>query len=257
MKNDNDKLDDLELEIVDLEEPEEEPAETNADEAAAEEIEEAEEEIPIEEEEDLVMIDLDEEGMRTVQAAGRQAGEAGKAESSVKKEVISTVLYMAFVMCIVLLFLKFVAQRTCVNGDSMNDTLQSGDNLMVDKLSYRFKDPERFDIIVFPYEHQENTYYIKRIIGLPGETVQVQDGKIYINGEVLDEPYGKEEMDHPGIAVEPIRLADDEYFVLGDNRNNSSDSRDPSVGNIHRDKIVGKAFIRIWPLSEFGLLKHQ
>lgn len=178
-------------------------------------------------------------------------------EYSVLREIIGTVVYMAVVMCVILLFIKFVAQRTCVDGTSMNDTLQDGDNLMVDKLSYRFKDPERFDIIVFPYEHKENTYYIKRIIGLPGETVQVKSGKIYIDGEVMEEPYGKEPMEYAGIAGEPIRLSEDEYFVLGDNRNNSSDSRDPSVGNIHREKIVGKAFIRIWPLSEFGILKHQ
>lgn len=178
-------------------------------------------------------------------------------KNSMLREIIGTIVYMAVVMCVILLFIKFVAQRTCVDGTSMNDTLQHGDNLMVDKLSYRFTDPDRFDIIVFPYEHKENTYYIKRIIGMPGETVQVKDGKIYINGEVLEEPYGKEPMEYPGIADEPITLAEDEYFVLGDNRNNSSDSRDPSVGNIHRERIVGKAFIRIWPLDEFGILKHQ
>lgn len=207
-----------------------------------------------EEKEELEIIELDEKN------EGGEAPEEKKEpeqEYSLKKEIISTVLYMAAVMCVIMLFIQFVAQRTCVDGDSMNDTLQSGDNLMVDKLSYRFKEPERYDIIVFPYEHKENTYYIKRIIGLPGETVQVKDGMVYINGEVQTEPYGKEAMLYAGTAGEPFTLADDEYFVLGDNRNNSSDSRDPSVGNIHRDKIVGKAFIRIWPLSEFGLLKHQ
>lgn len=207
--------------------------------------------------EELEMISLDDENNEKKCEEKRMRKEPEKKEVSVAREMISTVIYMAFVMCAVLLFLRFVAQRTCVNGDSMNDTLQSGDNLMVDKLSYRFKDPERFDIIVFPYEHQENTYYIKRIIGLPGETVQVKNGSIYIDGELLTEPYGKEPMERAGIAGEPVKLAQDEYFVLGDNRNNSSDSRDPSVGNIHRDRIVGKAFIRIWPLDEFGILKHQ
>lgn len=207
--------------------------------------------------EELEMISLDDENNEKKCEEKRMRKEPKKKEVSVAREMISTVIYMAFVMCAVLLFLRFVAQRTCVNGDSMNDTLQSDDNLMVDKLSYRFKDPERFDIIVFPYEHQENTYYIKRIIGLPGETVQVKNGSIYIDGELLTEPYGKEPMERAGIAGEPVKLAQDEYFVLGDNRNNSSDSRDPSVGNIHRDRIVGKAFIRIWPLDEFGILKHQ
>ena len=139
----------------------------------------------------------------------------------------------------------------------MNNTLQDGDNLIVDKISYRFKDPERFDIIVFPYQYQEDTFYIKRIIGLPGETVQIEDGIIYIDGEVLEESYGKEIMNSAGIASQPIELGEEEYFVLGDNRNNSRDSRDPSVGKIKEDQIIGKAFIRIWPLNKFGILKHQ
>lgn len=199
--------------------------------------------------EELEIVELDERA--------KDEREPEVKNASVMKEIIGTVIYMAVVMCVIMLFIKFVAQRTCVDGSSMNDTLQDGDNLMVDKLSYRFMDPERYDIIVFPYEHKENTYYIKRIIAMPGETVQVKDGMVYINGKVQIEPYGKEAMQYPGIAGEPITLGEDEYFVLGDNRNNSSDSRDPGVGNIHRDKIVGKAFIRIWPLNKFGLLRHQ
>lgn len=178
-------------------------------------------------------------------------------EVSLKREILSTLLYLLVVVALTFLFVRFVAQRTHVNGDSMNVTLEDGDNLIVDKISYRFKDPERFDIIVFPYQYKENTYYIKRIIGMPGETVQIIDGMIYIDGEVLSETYGKEEMQYAGVAVDPIELGEDEYFVLGDNRNNSSDSRDPSVGNIHRDQIIGKAFIRIWPLNKIGILRHQ
>ncbi len=178
-------------------------------------------------------------------------------EYSVVREIIDTVVYLLVVLAVVLLFIRYVGQRTYVNGDSMNATLEDGDNLFVDKISYRFKDPERFDIIVFPYQYQEDTYYIKRIIGLPGETVQIEDGEIYIDGEVLEESYGKEVMRNPGIADQPIVLGEDEYFVLGDNRNNSSDSRDPSVGVIEGEDIVGKAFIRIWPLDKFGILKHS
>ena len=139
----------------------------------------------------------------------------------------------------------------------METTLSDGDNLIVDKISYRFRDPERFEIIVFPFQYEEHTYYIKRIIGLPGETVQVIDGYVYINGEVLDENYGLEVMDDPGIAAEPITLGEDEYFVLGDNRNHSSDSRDPSVGVLHRNDIMGRAWIRIWPFDKFGVIKHE
>ena len=178
-------------------------------------------------------------------------------EVSWAREIISTAVYLLAVVAVTFLFVQFVGQRTHVNGDSMNVTLEDGDNLIVDKLSYRFSEPERYDIIVFPYQYQEKTYYIKRIIGMPGETVQIIDGMVYIDGEMLDESYGKEVMQYSGVAGDPIELGDDEYFVLGDNRNNSSDSRDPSVGNIKEDQIIGKAFIRIWPLNKFGILKHQ
>ncbi len=174
-----------------------------------------------------------------------------------KREIISTAAYLLSVVLLTFLFVQFVGQRTHVNGDSMNVTLEDGDNLIVDKLSYRFTEPERYDIIVFPYQYEEKTYYIKRIIGMPGETVQVIDGAVYIDGELLAETYGKETMEYAGIAVDPVTLGEDEYFVLGDNRNNSSDSRDPSVGNIQEDQIIGKAFLRIWPLNKFGILKHQ
>ena len=87
--------------------------------------------------------------------------------------------------------------------------------------------------------------------------MQIADGEIYINGEVLEESYGREVMQDAGLAAEPITLGDDEYFVLGDNRNYSSDSRDPSVALIHRKEIIGRAWLRIWPLDSFGILKHQ
>ena len=178
-------------------------------------------------------------------------------EFSWMREILSTAVYLLIVVALTFLFVQFVGQRTHVNGDSMNVTLEDGDNLIVDKLSYRFKDPKRFDIVVFPYQYQEKTYYIKRIIGMPGETVQVIDGMVYIDGEMLDETYGKEIMQYAGVASEPMTLGEDEYFVLGDNRNNSSDSRDPSVGNIKEDQIIGKAWLRIWPLNKFGILSHQ
>lgn len=176
----------------------------------------------------------------------------------VLKEILSTSLYILFVLCAVYLVIHFVGQRTQVLGSSMEPKLSSDDNLIVDKISYRFHDPERYDIIVFPYRYEDNTFYIKRIIGLPGETVQIDgDGNILIDGEVLQEGYGKEVIENPGRAYEEIRLADNEYFVMGDNRNSSMDSRDPSVGNITREEIIGRAWLRIWPLNKFGLIKHR
>ena len=176
------------------------------------------------------------------------------------KEFLNTAIYLLCVLGAVWLVITFVGQRTEVEGASMENTLHNGDNLIVDKLSYRFRDPERFDIIVFPFQYQTNTYYIKRIIGLPGETVQImEDGSIYINGEKMEESYGREviQPETIGRAAEPIVLGEDEYFVMGDNRNKSRDSRTDIVGNIKREDIIGKAWLRIWPLSDFGVLKHQ
>lgn len=178
-------------------------------------------------------------------------------ERSILGELLSWLIYIVIVVILSLGIITFIGQRTKVSGHSMETTLSDGDNLIVDKISYRFRDPERFEIIVFPFQYEEHTYYIKRIIGLPGETVQVIDGYVYINGEMLDENYGLEVMDDPGIAAEPITLREDEYFVLGDNRNHSSDSRDPSVGVLHRDDIMGRAWIRIWPFDKFGVIKHE
>ena len=174
-----------------------------------------------------------------------------------KKEILSWVFYIAFVLVLTWVIITFVGQRTRVDGRSMMNTLHDGDNLIVEKLSYRFSDPKRFDIIVFPPTGKKE-YYIKRIIGLPGETVQIDENcNIYINGELLEENYGAETIQNPGRAAKPITLGDDEYFVMGDNRNNSKDSRSEEVGNVKRSQIIGRAWLRIWPLNKFGLLKHQ
>ena len=174
------------------------------------------------------------------------------------KEILSTSLYLLAVLFITYMIVQYVGQRTEVVGSSMESTLSDGDNLIVDKITYRFKDPERFDIIVFPFQYEENTYYIKRIIGMPGEKVRIDDeGTIYINGEELKENYGKEVIQDPGVAEREILLENDEYFVMGDNRNNSTDRRQQSVGNIHKKDILGRAWVRIWPLHKFEMLKHQ
>ncbi len=178
-------------------------------------------------------------------------------KSKVMKELFNTGLYFLVVLLLTYLIITFVGQRTQVQQSSMETTLSEGDQLIMDKLTYKFSNPKRYDIIVFPFKYQENTYYIKRIIGMPGETLQIdEDGKIYINGEVLEESYGREiiKAENVGLAAEPITLGEDEYFVMGDNRNNSSDSRREIIGNVRREDIVGRAWIRIWPFSKFGIL---
>lgn len=174
------------------------------------------------------------------------------------KEIVSTILYLAGVLLLAFLLTRFVGQRTQVYGSSMEPTLHDGDNLIVDKISYRFRDPERYDIIIFPPKYEPKKLYIKRIIGLPGETIRIDnDGNIYINNIVLNEDYGLDDIFRPGDAAEPITLGDDEYFVLGDNRNNSTDSRADAVGVIRRKDIVGRAWLRFYPFDKMSFIKHQ
>ncbi len=173
-------------------------------------------------------------------------------------EFLHLLFYLVLVFLSTFLILQFIGQRTLVLGQSMENTLSDQDNLIVDKFSYHFMKPDRFDIVVFPVDESEDVFYIKRIIGLPGETVQIIDGKIYINSQLLKEDYGKELIsdDNEGIASSPVVLGDTEYFVLGDNRNHSTDSRDPAVGNISKSSIIGKAWVRIWPLNRFGFINY-
>lgn len=178
-------------------------------------------------------------------------------EKSLLRELLGWLFYIVLIIALTYGIITYVGQRTRVSGNSMLTTLHDNDNLIVDKISYRLREPKRFEIIVFPYQYGENTYYIKRIIGMPGETVQIIDGYVYIDGEKLEESYGMEVMNDPGIAEDPIELGRDEYFVLGDNRNNSSDSRSADVGVIEKENIVGRAWIRIWPLDSIGVVVHE
>ncbi|MBR6402114.1 MAG: signal peptidase I [Eubacterium sp.] len=170
---------------------------------------------------------------------------------NIVKELLSLIIYIGIVIIICYCIITYVGQRTTVNGCSMENTLNNGDNLWIDKFTYHFTDPKRFDIIVFPYD--DNDFYIKRVIGLPGETVQItSDGSIIIDGQRLTESYGKEIITDSGTASEPHTLGEDEYFVLGDNRNDSRDSRFSDVGDIDRDRIVGRAVFRLTPIKKIG-----
>lgn len=173
-----------------------------------------------------------------------------------KKELFSIVIYTVIVLSLAFIIQSFVFQRTLVDGHSMEEALHDEDQLIISKLSYAINEPKRFDIVVFPYQYDEDTYYIKRIIGLPGEKILIKGNTIYINGEPLTESYGKEAMDEDtaGIAATELLLAEDEYFVMGDNRNNSTDSRSEDVGPVKKEEIIGKAVFRIWPFDDFGFL---
>ena len=190
--------------------------------------------------------------------AKKEKKEIDEKERFTKKDVLEILFFISLVILFTFLIVTFVAQRTVVEGNSMNPTLKNGDNLIVSKITYKVKDPERFDIIVFPFRESKDTNYIKRIIGLPGETVQIdREGNIYINQKKLEENYGAETIKYPGIAAEPITLGDDEYFVLGDNRNDSKDSRFSDVGNIKRSSIIGKAVFRLYPFNKMHVINHD
>lgn len=177
-----------------------------------------------------------------------------KGEKSVAYEILMFIRDLAIMLVIFGLFTTFIADKTSVIGDSMEPNIHDGDYFVLNKVSYKFKEPERFDIIVFPYNNGQSNY-IKRIIGMPGETIEIADGQIIINGEVLQEHFGKESIQYDGNQPFPIVIPEDEYFVMGDNRNDSSDSRYQDVGTIAREDIIGKAGLRIWPISDFGFVE--
>lgn len=172
---------------------------------------------------------------------------------SIKKWILSIFLCIMVAYGCARFLTDNLIQPICVYGVSMEDTLYDHEVILVDKLTYRFSKPKRFDIVIFPYSIREN--YIKRVIGLPGETVQIKEGKIYINGTRLLENYGDEEILDPGILEEERTLKENEYILLGDNRNHSTDSRNILIGPIEDKYIIGKACLRIYPFSAFGKIE--
>ena len=165
-------------------------------------------------------------------------------------EVFIWVAQIAAVIFLAYFIIYYCIEKTNVIGASMENTLTVNEAIIIDKFSYRVSEPERFDVIVFKQSGKEHSFYnIKRIIGLPGETILIKDGSILINGEPIDDIVNVDEMLNYGLAGEEIILESNEYFVLGDNRNNSEDSRFASIGNIAREDIIGKAFIRLSPFN--------
>ncbi len=140
-----------------------------------------------------------------------------------------------------------------VSGNSMQPVLGDGDAVLVNRLIYDVGSPGRFDIVVF--ERPDGSYNVKRVMGMPGETVQIQDGLLFIDGRALETGDGPERVSLAGRAEKPVRLGADEYFLLGDNRNSSEDSRFANIGNVKRSQIVGRAWLRFLPLRSLGLLQ--
>ena len=164
--------------------------------------------------------------------------------------ILLWVIHIVAVIGLAYFVVNVVLEKTRMIGSSMEVTLQEEDPIIVNKLAYLFSDPKRYDVIVFKQSGDEHSYYnIKRIIGLPGETVQIKEGQVYINGELLEEPMVVDPIQIPGLAADEIKLEENEYFVLGDNRNNSEDSRFANISNVVTDEILGKAWIRLSPFN--------
>lgn len=164
-------------------------------------------------------------------------------------EIIIVVL-LAFIMVF------FFGKRVGVVGKSMETSLYSDEQVLVNKFIYKVSKPKKNDIIVFkPNGNKKSPYYLRRVIATPGDSVQIKNGMIYINGKMLQENRRVATIENPGIANKKIRLNKDEYFVLGDNRNNSEDSRYSSVGNVKAKYIEGKAWLKVVPFSRVGFVK--
>lgn len=166
------------------------------------------------------------------------------------KNTFNIGMFLLVVLIITWILHTYVVERIEVHNHSMEPTLSSGDILLMDKITYSKKNPKRFDIVIFENKAVEDDL-IKRVIGLPGECIRIVHGKIYINGELVDDIDGLEPPYEEGIAAEDFELGSDEYFVIGDNREVSIDSRSMDIGAIKRNNIVGKVFIRIKPIKKF------
>ncbi len=179
----------------------------------------------------------------------------------IMKILIDVFLWTAQIAAVIFLayfIVYYAVEKSNMIGISMEPTLAYEDSIIIDKFSYRISEPKRFDVIIFKQSGKEHSYYnTKRIIGLPGETIQIKEGTVFINDVLLEENINIEPMANFGLAEEPIILEENEYFVLGDNRNNSEDSRFASIGNITREEIVGRAFLRLSPFNFVNKLNQK
>lgn len=179
-----------------------------------------------------------------------------KINLSLFREIIIWVVEIAITIVVAAVFTYFFGVRSTVVGPSMSPQLEDGNEVLIDRFFYKFISPKSGDIIAFLPNGNTNThYYLKRVVAVPGDTVQIKDGRVYVNGEELAEEVEAARMEDAGLAENEITLAEDEYFVLGDNRNNSEDSRFANIGNIKESYIIGKAWFIIAPRDKLGLIQ--
>ena len=178
-----------------------------------------------------------------------------KVNKTLAKEVGTWIGEIAIAVLFALVLVYFVGYRADVVGPSMLGTLAEGDEVLVNRFVYKLTQPKTNDIVVFfPNGNEKSHLYIKRVIGVPGDTVQIKNGKVYINGELYKEDIVSASIEDPGVAADEVKLGDDEYFVLGDNRNSSEDSRMANIGNVKKDYIIGKAWFHFKGFGKMGLI---
>ena len=171
-------------------------------------------------------------------------------------QIVQWIIEIAIVVALAGVFVYFTGVRTTIIGQSMGAQLQDGDQVLINRFIYKVSKPKIGDVIVFlPNGNNKSHYYVRRVVAVPGDTVQIKDGALYVNDELYKESTDVASMEDAGLASDPIELEKDEYFVLGDNRNNSEDSRYANIGNVKRDYIIGKAWFRFSGLGSFGTIK--
>lgn len=189
---------------------------------------------------------------------GREPNRKEKTEKEGKSRVVAEILEYVKIIIVVgaLVFVinNFFVLNARIPSESMENTIMEGDQLFGNRLAYRNSDPQRYDIVIFKYPDNEKQLFIKRVIGLPGETVNIVDGKVYINDDPtpLDDSFLPEKMEGD---FGPYQVPENCYFMLGDNRNWSNDSRSWVNTYVRRDQILAKAALRYWPLTKIGFIQ--
>ena len=172
------------------------------------------------------------------------------------REIAVWILEIAITVAIAGVCVYFVGVRTTVVGQSMSEQLRDGDQVLINRFIYKVSKPKIGDVIIFlPNGNEKSHYYIKRVVAAGGDTVQIVDGVIYVNGAPLEDVHFSGTISDPGVAAEEQKLAADECFVLGDNLGGSEDSRFANIGNVKSDYIIGKAWFKLLPFSDAGFIE--